>query len=270
MANDDGHEPNAELVTGDDVRTGVAWIGRKLRDVAFTVVEGKAIVEGCVVLGDIDEIEKLTEKARTFADGVEAFGVTITGPQFVWPAAKVPYTLQAGLPANERVTKAIAHWEDKTPIRFVKRTPQNQTLYRDYVTFRRVTVGCGSQVGRQGGQQFIDIADDCSLGNVIHEIGHAVGLWHEQSREDRNDHVTLDLGTVPANKRHNFDQHIYDGDDQAAYDFASIMHYPPTAFSTNNSVTIRPKNSSAPGVAQMGQRSALSAGDIAAIEAIYG
>lgn len=270
MANDGDQEPNAELVTGEDVRTGVAWVGSKLREVTFTVIEGKAIVEGCVVLGDVETIKQLTEEAKAFDGDVEAYGVTITGPQFVWPSATVPYTIQAGLPATERVTGAIAHWEAKTSIRFVKRTPQNQTLYRDYVTFRKVTTGCGSQVGRQGGQQFIDIADNCSLGNVIHEIGHAVGLWHEQSREDRNSHVTLDLDTVPVSKQHNFDQHIYDGDDQGTYDFASIMHYPPTAFSTNNSVTIKPKDPNAPGVSQMGQRSALSAGDIAAVKAIYG
>ncbi|HXH40602.1 MAG TPA: M12 family metallopeptidase, partial [Thermoanaerobaculia bacterium] len=60
--------------------------------------------------------------------------------------------------------------------------------------------------------------------------------------------------------QHNFDQHINDGDDVGAYDYGSIMHYPRDAFSTDGSDTITPTQAGA----QIGQRIALSAGDIAA------
>ena len=58
-----------------------------------------------------------------------------------------------------------------------------------------------------------------------------------------------------------FNQHITDGDDLGAYDYGSIMHYPRNAFSANGQDTITPADPNA----QIGQRTGLSAGDIAAV-----
>jgi hypothetical protein len=225
--------------------------------VQYVEVEGLALFEGDIVLGTADEVAHTSDQLRAEMGGGVAAGVILTGAQFRWPNCRVPYTIDPALPNQARVIDAIAHWEAHTRFRFVVRTTE-----ADYVTFRPSS-GCSSSVGRRGGQQFVNLASGCSLGNTIHEIGHAVGLWHEQSREDRDMFIAINWAKIQPGTEHNFNQHITDGDDVGAYDFGSIMHYPRNAFSIDGTDTITPIAPVPPGVT-IGQRSGLSPGDIAA------
>ena len=261
-------------LTSSDIRRGYFKpAGQPWKEVQYANVDGMAVFEGCIILGQTADLEQsLPEVEQAIAAmpmlleeaTLRIQGVAIKGEQYRWKNRTIPYELPADIPKPARVTDAIAHWHEHTSIRFVPRTTQP-----DYVSFnRRDASGCASRIGRCIGMQTLVLRDTCSTGNIIHELGHCVGLWHEQSRADRGNFIEIVADNITSGMESNFTQHINDGVDLGDYDFGSIMHYPGTAFSVNGEETIRPKVPLPPGVV-MGQRTALSAGDIAAVEKLY-
>ena len=180
-----------------------------------------------------------------------------------WPNNTVYYAIESGLSNKTRVYDAISHWESNTNLKFVERSTQSNYIY--FVDGS----GCSSYIGMIGGRQNITLASSCSTGNTIHEIGHAIGLWHEQSRVDREDYITINYNNIQNGREHNFytyEAQGFDGKEFTSYlDFGSIMMYGSYSFSDNGSPTIVRKDGSTFSI----QRSGLSSGDKTGINNMY-
>lgn len=248
--------------------TGWAVIRGEPAQITFKVHGDRAIFEGDIDLGPVDVIPTSREALeRTLTDGVRGMGSITYGSGSRWNAGNVPYVIDPALPMQYRVTDAIAHIEANNPgVNFLPRTAS----HADYLYITRNATECNSHVGRIGGRQVINLADGCGTGSTIHELLHALGMWHEQSRCDRNSFVEVLWANVQPGYEHAFNQYcasstpisgdIYD------YDEGSIMHYHPYAYSRNGAPTLRSLRGRD---YLMGQISGMSATDVKTIRFMY-
>ena len=268
-------QENTEYCCGNKMDTVITLphvvlpFGKYPQKVTVGVKNGNAFMEGDIDLGPLkDLIAKATEAES---------GVAIDAATYRWSNATIPYIINTDFSAAYQATilQAITYLDAQTNLCLVPRSQET-----DYVTFRTGT-GCSSSVGRIGGQQFITLGN-CSLGSVVHEICHAAGLYHEQSRENRNTFVTINLSNVQAGEEHNFNQAITGASDYGAYDYYAIMHYSRTAFAIDPSInTITPKltlptqnnviaiNPPLTGTINIGQRQGMTQGEVTTINTLY-
>ncbi|XP_066956258.1 blastula protease 10-like [Macrobrachium rosenbergii] len=106
----------------------------------------------------------------------------------------VPYKFGDTAVSTTAVEEGLAHWEEHTCINFQLisgTTPSN------YLNF---------------------------LGTVFHEVGHAMGFFHEQSRSDRDGYVSIIFENIQASREGNFQKNV-DNKYSVKYDFISDLHY---------------------------------------------
>jgi len=223
---------------------------KKAQTLTVEMDGGRAFLEGDIAINH--------NPTSRFMQGA----VAIASNNHRWTDGIIPYKITANHPERKNILDAIDYLSSNTNICLVPRSNQ-----RDYVQFVRYNLGCWSYVGRQGGMQEINIGN-CDFGAVVHEICHAIGLFHEQSRSDRDSYISVNWDNIDPSQQQNFQKHVSSGIDIGSYDYHSIMHYPAWAFSSTGAQTISCEGrSGCPNT--MGQRNQLSSGDLQGIQYLY-
>ncbi|KAK0402757.1 hypothetical protein QR680_016513 [Steinernema hermaphroditum] len=152
--------------------------------------------------------------------------------------------------ARTRIQAAIEFWEVNTCVRFHKIEDKKDSPIRPVVTFFPGE-GCYSDIGRQidwdadstnhivyEEDQYISIGNGCEhIATAAHEIAHALGMFHEQSRWDRDSYVRIDETNIAVNESHNFNKYPKGANDNYGkpYDYRGLMHYKPESFAADTS-----------------------------------
>uniref|UniRef100_A0A3P9HB57 Metalloendopeptidase n=1 Tax=Oryzias latipes TaxID=8090 RepID=A0A3P9HB57_ORYLA len=179
----------------------------------------------------------------------------------------VPYVLDQSLDLNAKgvILKAFDQFRLKTCIDF---KPRDAEVF--YISIQKLD-GCYSYIGRQvANGQVLSIGSGCDSKAIVeHEFLHALGFFHEQSRYDRDDFVTIVWNNILKGRENNFDKAGSDisTTHETPYDYRSVMHYSKDAFNNGNGstiITIDPKFQNV-----IGQRLEMSHYDVLELNRLY-
>jgi uncharacterized repeat protein (TIGR02543 family) len=199
-------------------------------------------------------------------------GIGMVYSSTLWPKVsgvyQVPYTVASTSGGISAINTAISRFNSAFPgiIQFVPRASQV-----DYVEFNLdpALKGniCSSMIGRLGGKQVIGGAPTCT--RLLHEMGHTVGLYHEQTRPDRNNFLTLFPQNISKFRAYDFATAADNFQVLGFYDYAAQVEYPAFEFSTNGNPTLETIPPGIP-LAYGDNTNGYSAGDIDSIRRMYG
>jgi len=217
-----------ENPTGDIyVSSGVLEVKVGERDVKvfYDVTEDGERLQGDMILGK--------EGDQPFDSLYDTYGLGRSTSGYMWPNNTVIYKYSDEAEDSRTVKAnfeaAMKIWSDATHIKFKERTTQST----GYVLISIKDDVCQATVGYRKNEVTVINVDEagCGVPEVIHELEHTLGAWHEQTREDRGSYIDILTANIRPESFHNFDKHDKDYTyGKTAYDRRSIMHYGGCAF----------------------------------------
>jgi len=171
----------------------------------------------------------------TWAGGAVAAG------RYRWPKRIIPYEITEAF--NDRQKEIIyggmREWQEKTCIKFEPASPETakKVGHRHHIVIRDGK-GCSSYVGYNGWSHMVTLQMHGCLYHttVLHELGHSIGLHHEQCRPDRDRHLKVLYENIQENYHFAFRKEYSTTAFDIPYDYCSIMQYGRNAFSKKWSV----------------------------------
>ncbi|CAF0773456.1 unnamed protein product [Adineta ricciae] len=215
------------------------------------------------------------------SQGIQGRGVAVRQTYLRWTGGVVPYEFAANVSLNDSAfivqqMRAIESLTSVNSVQCVQFRPRNASDPYFITIFNGS--GCSAPVGSWGtynGTRPVSLLSGyystCMVSGIVqHELTHVLGLYHEQSRPDRDSYVSIQWANIDSAYVNNFVK--YNDTDvntlMTPYDYGSVMHYERNAFAINYSApTIIPIMNA---TAFIGQRVQLSPIDILEIQRLYG
>ncbi|KAL3095685.1 hypothetical protein niasHT_023360 [Heterodera trifolii] len=165
-------------------------------------------------------------------------------PNHKW-SMLVPFSFDSTISSQMKayIYEAIKLWNDNTCLSIVE---DDDVSPRIQFT-NPVDGGCKSSVGMQSSEAYqkvtLEYPNCYQLGSIAHEIGHALGFFHEHERYDRDSFVWFYPDNVDPANHYQFKKETTDSTDnyRVPYDLGSVMHYNAKAFSINGQYTLVPR-----------------------------
>ena len=179
-----------------------------------------AIAHGDVLVGSSESIIKLEK------DGLP---LKVPKPR-LWEDGVIPFTIDPSISDYQKneILIAVSTINKQTVIKFEEAKSQE-----DKVLFKSGGTHCYSYVGRIGGTQDLVLGPDCKASQILHEMLHALGFYHEQSRPDRDEYIQILWENIEQKYFEQFKKvpPLHSVINDSNFDYQSIMLYPSYAFS---------------------------------------
>jgi hypothetical protein len=202
--------------------------------------------------------------------------VGVADPGSLWPGGIVYYQITNG---SSAVTSAIgiSNADFSGVVTWMSGTGSGTYVNID-LDSSDTSGSCDvNSIGYPGAGKVVTMggSGSCSIATILHEMGHIIGLYHEQTRTDRDSYITMNYDNViKGSWTSDFAFNTQNQQLLTPYDYASVMQYPSFTLSRNGGPVIETIPAGIPlqgteGVPGTGNQD-YSAGDREAILRLYG
>ncbi|XP_055602364.1 astacin-like [Uranotaenia lowii] len=253
-----------------DYFTPSAEVGRRVAKFDPKVSRGYPFELGLGIYYQGDIMLAPTEKTRV--------SVSERYASRFWPGGRVPYEILGSFDEAQLKTiqEGMDMYKEHTCIRFVPKTDADTS----WIKFLNNDTGCYSYVGRQRNNQYnlINLQTPTCLyavGPPVHEMMHAIGFYHEFTRPDRDDWISLNKSALvdELQEESDFNANFGKLDPNEvdlygiAYNYGSVMHY--SKYAGARSADYPVMNNKKPWDGDFGNEKGFAASDIESINIRY-